>query len=380
MGMGVMTMVGTAVYAALVLMLAAAGGDPQPRVQSPGSEPPGRWPEKKVWDWYKREPWLCGFNYVPSVAVNDTEMWQAETFDAATIDRELGWAQKIGCNSCRVFLQYIVWKSDPEGFRKRFDRFLEIADKHGIRVMPVLFDDCAFDSGRDPYLGKQDDPIAGVHNSRWVPSPGAKLVADRSAWPDLERYVKDLVGSHRKDHRIVVCDLYNEPSLCSARGECLALPLVEAAFRWARETKPSQPLTTCIFGPPKLAERIPELCDIISLHNYSNLDSVKSDIDASKRCARPIIVSEWMSRDTGSWFASHLPYFKEQKIGCFNWGLVAGRTQTYYPWGSPAGSPEPKVWHHDVLRKDGTPYDPGEIAIIRKCTGAPSEARDRNGS
>ena len=78
------------------------------------------------------------------------------------------------------------------------DKFLTIADKHGIGSMVILFCDCAF-AGREPYLGKQDEPVPGVHNSGWVPSPGLKRVTDKSVWPDLERYVKDIVGSFGKD-------------------------------------------------------------------------------------------------------------------------------------------------------------------------------------
>jgi hypothetical protein len=118
-------------------------------------------------------------------------MWQAETFDPKTIDRELGMAEELGLNSVRVFLNYVVWKADPDGFKKRFSQFLEIADKHGISVMPIFFDDCAF-AGKEPKLGKQDDPVPGVHNSGWVPSPGKSRVLDSTCWPDLEKYVKDI--------------------------------------------------------------------------------------------------------------------------------------------------------------------------------------------
>ena len=50
--------------------------------------------------------------------------------------------EQLGYNSCRVFVQYIVWKADPQGLKKRFAQLLELADKHHLRVMPVLFDDC----------------------------------------------------------------------------------------------------------------------------------------------------------------------------------------------------------------------------------------------
>jgi len=72
-----------------------------------------RWPAEKAWAWYRQQPWACGVNFVPSTAANTTELWQAASFDEKTIDRELGWAARIGFNSCRVFVQYLVWKHDP---------------------------------------------------------------------------------------------------------------------------------------------------------------------------------------------------------------------------------------------------------------------------
>lgn len=330
---------------------------------------PAKWTEQQANAWYEKQPWIFGFNFVPSTAVNDTEIWQKETFDPKTIDRELAWAEGLGYTSCRVFVQYIVWKADPKGLKQRFTQFLEIAAKHRISVMPVLFDDCAFDANRDPYLGKQDDPIPGTSNARWVPSPGHKLVADKSAWPDLEKYISDMVGSFKNDKRIVIWDLYNEPG-----GGSLAL--VEASFDWARKAKPSQPLTIGVWGGPKdVSDKQLELSDVISYHFYGDNAGMKGRIAEFKKFGRPVICTEWMARTLGAKYETELPLFKQEKVACYNWGLVNGRTQTQYPWGSPKDAPEPKVWFHDLLRGDGSPWNAGEVAFIRKFANAPSVNR-----
>ncbi|MGD8500946.1 MAG: hypothetical protein PVJ86_09880, partial [Phycisphaerales bacterium] len=145
------------------------------------------WSPEKSWQWYKSVSPIRGCNYLPRTAVNMTEMWQEETFDLETIDRELGWAEDAGYNSVRVFLQYLVWKADPDGLKERISKFLAVTDKHNIGVMFILFCDCSF-AGKEPYLGKQDEPVRGVHNSQWVPSPGLKRVTDKSIWPSLEKY------------------------------------------------------------------------------------------------------------------------------------------------------------------------------------------------
>jgi hypothetical protein len=327
-------------------------------------EPGTQWSVAKAWTWYQKTGAIRGCNYLPRTAVNSTEMWQAETFDPKTIDQELGWAEGLGYNSVRVFLQYIVWKQDPKAFKKRLEQFLAIADRHGIRVMPVLFDDCAF-AGRDPYPGKQDEPVPGVHNSGWVPSPGLAMVTNSATWPDPEKYVRDVVKSLAKDSRVLLWDLYNEPGN-SNLGE-QSLPLVEATFGWARAAHPSQPLTVApwdnIHSP--MSKKLFALCDVVSFHGYDDVSGMKDKIGVCRATGRPVICSEWLRRQAGNTFAEMLPLFALNDVGWYNWGLVAGRTQTYMPWGSKKGDAMPALWQHDVLRADGQPFDPKEAELLR---------------
>jgi alpha-L-fucosidase len=328
------------------------------------SERAGPWSREKAWEWYKRVAPIAGCNFLPRTAVNSTEMWQKETFDPRTIDQELGWAQQSGYNSVRVFLQYVVWKADPQGFKKRLAEFLAIAERHKIRPLLVPFCDCSF-SGKEPYLGRQDDPVPGVHNSGWVPSPGLKRVTDRAAWPDLQGYIQDVVGTFGQDDRVLLWDLYNEPGASNMGDK--SLPLVEATFAWARAAGPKQPLTMGAwidFGS-RMSRRMMELSDVVSFHGYDGPEGLEKKIQILKSQWRPIICTECLAREVGSTFDSILPIFARDKLGWYNWGLVAGRTQTYIHWGSRKGSPEPKIWQHDVLHPDGRPYDPREITLIR---------------
>ena len=317
-----------------------------------------RWSAQRAWKWYRAVGPICGCNYLPRTAVNSTEMWQAETFDPKTIDQELGWAQKHGLNSVRVFVQYIVYESDPEGLIRRMGRFLEIADKHGISVMFILFDDCWI---QEPALGEQPGPVPGVHNSRWTASPGRRRKR-RESWPALEKYVRRVIGRFARDKRVIVWDLYNEPKKESR-------PLVEAAFGWARSARPEQPLTTCW--------QASDLWDVASFHDYG---PPKAAALARRTSQRPALCTECIARTRGSRIENVLPVFAEQGIGWYMWGLVKGRIQTHYPWGSKKGAPEPEVWFHDLLHPDGTPYAAGEIRIIRRFPGQfrmPREAENQ---
>jgi hypothetical protein len=326
---------------------------------------PQQWTVETAQGWLSSHPWIFGCNFLPSSAVNSTEMWQAGTFDAETIQRELRWAQEIGFNSCRVFLQHLVWQDDPEGQKRRMDHFLSLASAQGISTMFVLFDDCAF-SGKTPYLGAQGDPVPGVHNSGWTPSPSPEQVIDPSQWHSLGAYLRDLLGTFSADERIVAWDLYNEPGNNKMGNS--SLPLVNAAFDWAQDVRPTQPLTVGIWQPAleSLNETSLRRSDLVSFHSYADSARTADQIAHLRAWNRPLLCTEWLHRPFNSRFQTHLPLFREAQVGCYSWGLVAGRTQTYHHWGSEPGTPAPSLWQHDVLHADGTPYDPEEILLIQR--------------
>ncbi len=346
-----------------LLPLALLPGRPPVAAGDPAAD--GRWTAEKANAWYKKLPWLVGCNFIPSTAVNQLEMWQADTFDPETIDRELGWAEGLGFNTARVFLHDLAWQADAAGFKDRVGKYLDIADRHHVRTLFVIFDDCW---NPTPKVGKQPAPVPGVHNSGWVQSPSAAVVNNPKEWDRLERYVKDVVGSFGKDRRVLAWDLYNEPG--NEKQGSKSLPLLQAVFAWARAARPEQPLTAGVwFSNAKLNEYQLATSDVITFHNYNKPESLRAQIRELKELGRPVICTEYMARTHGSRFDTSLPIFKEENVGCYNWGLVSGKTNTIYPWGSKAGGPEPKTWFHDVFRPDGTPFDADEVATIRKLTG-----------
>jgi hypothetical protein len=116
---------------------------------------------------------------------------------------------------------------------------------------------------------------------------------------------------------------------------------------------------------PELNQFQLSISDVVTFHNYDDAASLEKQIKLLKTSGRPVICTEYMARTRNSCFETHLPVFKRLEVGCFNWGLVSGRTNTIFPWGSPKGAPEPAVWFHDIFRKDGTPFDQREVDFIR---------------
>jgi hypothetical protein len=355
-----------------------------------GEEPAARWTEKRAAEWYSAQPWVVGSNYIPATAINELEMWQADTFDARRIDLELGWAESIGLNTMRVFLHDLLWEQDAAGFRKRIDTFLQIAAKHHIKPIFVLFDSC-WDP--NPRLGKQHAPVPGVHNSGWVQSPGAKALQDASQYPRLEAYVKGVVGAFAKDQRVLAWDIWNEPdngnggsyteSEPKNKNE-LVLALLPQAFAWVRAAHPTQPLTSGVWkgdwsSPEKLGpgEKIQlTLSDVISFHNYDKAEEFEKRVVWLEQYHRPIVCTEYMARGNGSTFQGTLPVAKKDKVAAINWGLVAGKTQTYLPWDSwqhPYVDREPAVWFHEIFRGNGEAYSKEEVGLIRELTGRRSK-------
>jgi len=321
------------------------------------------WPAAKANAWYKQQPWLVGADFLPSTAINQLELWQAETFDAPTIDKELGWAANIGMNVMRVYLHDLAWKADATGFKKRMDTFLSIAAKHNIKILFCILDDCW---NPDAKIGTQPLPKPGVHNSGWVRSPTMAVHNDSTQWGYLEKYIKDILTTFKNDKRILMWDLYNEPAN-SGYGKS-SLPLLKKVFEWAWAVRPSQPLTAGVWfmDYPEINAYQLEHADVITFHNYDDTTSMKTAIDSLQKRGRPVICTEYMARKNNSKFETHLPILKRYHVGAINWGLVSGKSNTIFPWGSKEGSPEPTPWFHDVFRKDGTPYDVKETELIKQ--------------
>jgi hypothetical protein len=345
------------------------------------------WTKAEAKTWYDRQPWLVGSNYAPASAINQFEMWQPETWDPARIDKELGWAQSIGMNTMRVYLHNMLWENDAEGLKRRMDEFLAISARHGIRPVFVLFDSC-WDP--DPVAGPQRPPIPGVHNSGWAQAPGAARLADRAQYPQLEAYVKDVVGHFARDPRVLAWDVWNEPNNEGGGNfkptpdkKKLVAGLLGRVFDWAQSADPTQPLTSGlwigeIWDKQETLDAVERIqvsrSDVNSFHDYNWPEQFERRARQMLSYGRPVFCTEYMARGNGSTFDQSLPIGKRLGIAMINWGFVDGKTQTRLPWDSwkkPYTYDEPPIWFHEVLRADGTPYRQAETDLIRSLAAQP---------
>ncbi len=343
-----------------------------------------RWSSEEAWAWYEKQPWIVGTNFTPSTAINQLEFWQAESFDLPTIERELGWSVELGMNAHRVFLHNLLWEQDSTAFLGRIEQYLEVADSLGIRTLFVLFDDCW---NGYPKLGTQPDPVPLTHNSGWVKAPGVERLSDTTTLDSLEGYVKGIITHFATDPRILGWDLYNEPGQAGTALRDATLTLLKKTYGWAREVNPAQPLTTGLFrrgtgrswSKPETLDPIQayilSAADVLSFHSYDGtMEEFEGKVEELLSWDRPVLCTEYIARTNNNSFWNAMTVLKKHGVGAINWGLVAGKTGTYYPWSkwTPAyveGTTEPDLWFHDILRTDGSAFDPKEIIFIKEMTG-----------
>ena len=359
-----------------------------------------QWSCEKAWTWYNSKPWIRGCNYMSADCANRIDQWQEYGFEERfeTTETELALMQKLGFNSVRLILEFLVWDKEHDSFMERFERYVSLCAKYGISCMIVLANDCVRPKGlEENHLGEQHYDW-GYHGGRkasqhdGLPGMGDHVLD----YPEkAERYfemVREIVEKYKDDERIIMWNVYNEPG--NSRRDDITLPNLEKMFALLREINPIQPLTceTWRLNDGNLEDLRPvelyalENSDIISFHCYGSLKTLVKLVKQLKRYNRPIVCTEWLNRIAGNNVQEVFPLFYLDNIGCYNWGFVAGKYQTYEPWNFywDIYDKDPKVnfdftkWFHDLYRPNHRPYDPHETELIKYfCTLADKEFEKR---
>lgn len=349
------------------------------------------WSKERAWEWYNARPWIRGCNYMSADCANRIDQWQELGFEErlVTTEEEFKLTQELGYNSIRIILEFIVWDEQRDGFMERFERYISLATKYGISCMVVLANDCmrpkSFEVNK---IGKQKVDL-GYHGGRKTSQHGHHdemgwhVLDDPSTAPRYFEMVREIVAKYRDDERIIIWNVYNEVG--NSKRDKVTLPNLKRMFEIIREIEPIQPLTAeawrldtqDIADLSHVEQYALNNSDIVSFHSYSHYMNIVQIIHTLKNLGRPILCTEWLARGMGNNVQELFPLFFLEKIGCYNWGFVAGKYQTYEPWNgiweqyekNPNLNFDFTKWLHDLYRPNHRPYNPKEIELIKHFCG-----------
>jgi hypothetical protein len=262
-------------------------------------------------------PWseVKGFNYQPSYGTTGYDLWMK--FDAEQIELELSRAREHfpHMNALRWWLSWDAFDRDQAGFERNFETALELAAKHGMAVMPVLFN--RWHSPVTDYGGIYIDhflPGASWVQHRGDDMPGERPWTPQDCEPMFDEYLERIVGGHAGDERIFIWDVCNEPFSYQCPLEKMPEVIVDAEMAWltrmseaCRRLDPETPRGIGIHpvhGGDGL-RRVEPLSDVLLVHPYFDnahygteelLDAYQEVADAS---GKPLVANEvcWGSLD-----------------------------------------------------------------------------------
>ena len=354
-----------------------------------------RWTCEQANEWYKKQGWRRGCNFIGSDCANRLDMWQKYKSEEKleTAERELALCQKIGFNTVRVWASFDTYYAEPDSYMEIFERYISLCDKYGQKVIVVLAHEEDLPRGEvfvPKPMGEQKYAL-GRHQGRFplTPEEQAKTPYHYLEYPELHdkfiEMVRRTVRKYAKDERILCWNILNEPGI-KLGTRCM--PIMRELFAVVRAEDPIQPLCADIWNVPKdghLANEIEQLSfdlsDIISLHSYQPYETLITEIAFHKKSGRPIILTEWLLRIQNSNVFEIYPLLWMENIGNCCWGFVVGKTQTNEPWSNmwdewdngEGRHYDFTKWMHDLFRPNLRPYDPREIELIEKFNRLASE-------
>ncbi len=357
----------------------------------------GKWTKEKAWEWYAAQKWICGYNGYPSNCVNRIALWQEYNHSEvmAQLEYEFALARETGFSAVRAILQFEVWLYQHDSFMQNLEDYFCLADKHGMRVMLTLGNDCLVPKAlyQKPHFGEQKvdwgyhsgikkGPHAGGHTG-----PGYALYDEPEYAVKFLEMVDELAQKYAHDPRLHIWDIWNEPGN-SGRNE-LSLELMERSFETIRSYNQIQPLTAASWkyvspGQARVTSAIElralELSDIISFHCYEPVAEVLGILEALEAdYGRPILNTEWLNRNLDCNISEILPVFYAKGVGSYHWGLIQGFSQTYEPvlplYKMAETNPriDLKLWMHDLYHFNGMPYDKKEVELFKRLSALAEE-------
>ncbi len=359
-----------------------------------------KWTEEQANEWYKKQGWLRGCNFIGSACANRLDMYQEYQCEEkiANAEKELALCQKIGFNTVRLWANFDVYYAEPDSYMRIFDRYIELCAKYGQKVMVVLTHEEDLPRGESfiPKKMGEQSYVVGAHQGRAPLTEEKKKLTPYhySEYPELCDVFYEMVAltvrKYANDERILCWNVYNEPGIAlpSERN----MPILKKMFEVVRAQNPKQPLCADVWRGVKGGklhfpeeELAIELSDIISFHSYQSYEKLVAEIDFWKQYNRPIFLTEWLQRINGNNVFEVYPLLYITNVSNYCWGFVVGKTQTNEPWDVlweqwEKGEGERydfTKWQHDLFRPNLRPYDPKEIRLIERFNQLAEKRRER---
>jgi hypothetical protein len=296
--------------------------------------------------------WVQGVVFVPTKAVNEAQQW--DEYDPACNDRELHYASVYGINCVRVYLHFDIYLKKKAALLGEIEDFLTRAEKYGIKTEFVFFDDCWNQPDADILSPdyKYPEPLPGVHNSRWLVSPGENVRKHYAEYrARLKGYVQDIVNAHKEDKRIAFWETYNEPNNSPETRQLLG-----DAHQWIHETGTTIPVTATgrdFAGDP--------YSDFKSWHEYQSYDYTGTPEALNTEC---------MNRN-GQTVPGIVEHF-HGKTGFIIWEFGIGRDNCRFAWDENRDHPRPSEAakpFHGIVYPDGHPWSVEDVKALLGAEG-----------
>jgi len=255
--------------------------------------------------------------------------------DQATIERDLGYAQRLRINSTRIWLMYRQYWQDPKAFIAKLVNYVRTAHSFGISTMPILWNGNMIDVS--------------------ILEPGY--------WPTGEQYVADVVNALKDEPGLIMWDIMNEPS-CNdymlkatpeekPEREAKMWGFVRHFCAYVRQLDPANAITVghtwvCDIEPTA------DVVDVISFHDYletrQRVENTYLEAERlSAKYGKPLINSELACLCRANPYDMALEICERHHVGWYLFNLMI---QGY--------------WNevHGIVYPDGTVRDPAIIAAI----------------
>ena len=306
---------------------------------------------------------IKGFNYTASYAHNDIDFWS--NYRAEIVEREMGYAQRLGLNSARIFLPYCVYRKNPQQFLENVTDFVRTAWKHGISSTPIVF------FGREFYPDHVEE------------DGSADMLAPENRYLS-EEYFAALHGAIGSEPGLLFWDVSNEPGYHTPefvtyypgepefRHELSVKPEDMETFRAKQELvwaylrdmiaymRKVDPVNALGIGNTYAYEIEPsgtaELVDILIYHDYFETRKRVRDIceqmkALGEKYQKPVINNETGCLARANPYDMELEILKEYGFGFYIFELMIGSSG----------------WNrvHGICYPDGTVRDPSIVAAVQ---------------